>query len=140
MEWYLEVLKNNYSNFSGRARRKEYWMFALFHFIVIILLTLFMIGMLAAADASDMTALAIVGVIPFALYILGTIIPSLAVAVRRLHDIGKSGWWVLTPQIPFVGSIFAIVLLVFYCQDGDPDDNEWGPSPKEDENLTAVFE
>lgn len=61
------------------------------------------------------------------LYWLGIIVPSLAVAVRRLHDIGKNGLWLLIALIPFIG---AIVLLVFYVTDSQPGDNQYGPNPK----------
>lgn len=140
MEWYLSVLRDNYAEFNGRARRKEFWMFSLFHTLVVLLLLALIIPFVFIAESQNQPMFVFLGFVPLVIYILGTIIPGLAVTVRRLHDVGKSGWWVLTPQIPTVGPIFGIVLLVFECQDSELGDNQWGPNPKEDENLTAVFE
>ncbi|MBT2701004.1 DUF805 domain-containing protein [Bacillus sp. ISL-40] len=113
MEWYLKVLKN-YVGFSGRARRKEYWMFVLFNMIAMLIL--------AAIDG-------VLGTYPlfYGLYSLAVLLPSLAVTIRRLHDVGKSGAWILISLIPLVG---AIVLLIFTCSDSQADDNQFGPNPK----------
>ena len=111
MEWYLSVLKN-YVGFSGRARRKEYWMFLLFNIIVSIVLNV--IG--------AVIMLPILGLI----YSLAIILPSIAVAVRRLHDTGRSGWWLLIGLIPLIG---AIILIIFFVQDSH-DENEYGVNPK----------
>lgn len=120
MEWYLKVLKQ-YADFNGRARRKEYWMFVLFNVIFTI----------AAAILDNVLGIAIEGIgygpIYF-IYALGILIPSLAVAVRRLHDIGKSGWMIFIVLIPIIGSIWLLVLLV---KDSQPGENEYGPNPKE---------
>ncbi|OMF22687.1 hypothetical protein BK133_25635 [Paenibacillus sp. FSL H8-0548] len=112
MEWYLKVLKN-YVGFSGRARRTEYWMFVLFNFIAAVVL-----GILQS----------IIGIDPFltSIYSLFVLLPSLAVAVRRLHDTGRSGLWLLIALIPLIG---AIILIVFYCQDSQ-DNNQYGQNPK----------
>ncbi len=118
MNWYLEVLKK-YAVFSGRARRKEYWFFVLFNAIFAI----------AAMILDNILGLAIedVGYGPFyILYALATIVPGVAVSVRRLHDIGKSGWYILLAFIPCVG---AIILLIFDLTPGDTGDNEYGPDP-----------
>lgn len=118
MNWYLKVLKN-YANFSGRARRKEYWFFILFNAMFAIV----------AAILDNVLGLAIkdVGYGPFyILYVLATLIPGLAVLVRRLHDIDKSGWYILLGLIPCVGGI---ILLVFSVTAGDPGENEYGPDP-----------
>lgn len=112
MSWYLNVLKN-YAGFSGRARRQEYWMFALFTSIVVVVLAV--IGL-----AIDFQFLALI-------YLLAVLIPSLAVQVRRLHDTGRSGWWTLIGAIPFVGGI---ILLVFLCSEGAHEANEYGANPK----------
>ena len=113
MEWYLKVLKN-YATFAGRARRKEYWMFVLFNIIAGIILWIldFIIG----------TYFVLYG-----LYCLGIIVPSLAVTVRRLHDGGKSGWWIFICLIPLIGGIWLLVLLIM---DGTQGENPYGPSPK----------
>ena len=112
MNWYLDVLKN-YAVFQGRARRSEFWYFTLFHFIAIVVLSV-IDGMLGIALLSS-------------IYVLATLIPSLAVAVRRFHDTGRSGWWVLIALIPFVGSIISLVLM---CFEGEPQANAYGPNPK----------
>lgn len=115
MNWYLEVLKK-YAVFSGRARRKEYWMFYLVNCVIGAL-----IGIIEVmAGMSPQSALTI-------LYSLVILIPSFAVAVRRLHDTGRSGWWLLIALVPIVG---AIVLLVMVVQDSQPGDNQYGPNPK----------
>jgi len=114
MNWYLEVLKK-YAVFSGRARRKEFWMFALFYVIFAIV---------AGILDKVLTGKSILGTI----YTLAMIVPSLAVTVRRLHDIGKSGLFILINLIPCIGWIWAIVLA---CTDSQPGENQYGPNPKE---------
>ena len=113
MNWYIEVLKK-YAVFSGRARRKEYWMFVLFYIIFGIIL-----GIIEGI-------IGISGILT-GLYCLALLIPSIAVSVRRLHDIGRTGWWVLICLVPIVGSI---VLLIFMLLDSQPGDNQYGPFPK----------
>ncbi|MDO6655237.1 DUF805 domain-containing protein [Anaerobacillus sp. 1_MG-2023] len=113
MNWYLKVLKN-YVNFQGRARRKEYWMFTLFNVIFSIVLTI----VESLADISPFLT---------SIYSLFIILPSLAVTVRRLHDTGRSGWWVLIGLIPLIGSL---VILVFTCLDSDVEENRFGKNPK----------
>ncbi|MBM6619150.1 DUF805 domain-containing protein [Bacillus suaedaesalsae] len=113
MEWYLKVLKN-YVGFQGRARRKEYWMFTLFNVIVSIVL--------AIVEAITGLESMLTG-----LYSLAVLLPSLAVSVRRLHDTGRSGWWLLISLIPIIG---AIVLLVFTVSDSQEGENQYGPNPK----------
>lgn len=119
MNWYLEVLKK-YAVFSGRARRKEYWYFFLFNFIASIALAV-VDSMTGSFDAE--AGVGLLGVI----YALGVLIPGLAVSVRRLHDIGRSGWWLLIIFLPLIG---AIVLLVFMLLEGKSDTNQYGPDPK----------
>jgi uncharacterized membrane protein YhaH (DUF805 family) len=119
---YKSVLTKKYADFTGRARRAEYWWFVLINFVVIFSLVVLII-ILAGSDDS-LTGL---GGIIYAVYALGVIVPSLAVTVRRLHDTGKSGWMLLIGLIPFVGPI---ILLVFYFTDGEPGANQYGPSPK----------
>lgn len=117
MEWFLLAFKK-YADFSGRSRRKEYWMFVLFNIIVI--LGVAFIG--TAIGLEDYVAY------PLGLYILAIIIPSLALAVRRLHDQGKSGWYILVRFIPFIGGIWFLVLM---CVDGDTRTNQYGLNPKD---------
>jgi uncharacterized membrane protein YhaH (DUF805 family) len=108
-----------YATFSGRARRSEYWWFALASFLASIVTSI-----IDAVIGSDLGAGT--GVISLLLS-LALIIPSLAVGVRRLHDTGRSGWWLLIALVPLVGFI---VLIVFFCQDSQPGPNQYGPSPK----------
>lgn len=120
MNWYLKVL-NQYADFSGRARRKEYWMFVLFN----------MIFAIVAMILDNVLGIAweLIGYGPlYALYLLVMFIPGLAVSVRRLHDVGKSGWMFLIVLIPIVGVIWFLVLL---CSDGQQGSNKWGQNPKE---------
>lgn len=120
MNWYLDVLKK-YAVFTGRARRKEYWMFFLFNLIVSVVL--------AVVDSftgtfSESLGIGLLG----GLYALGVLLPSIGVSIRRLHDTDRSGWWLLIGLIPLIG---AIVLLVFMVLDGTPGPNRFGPNPKE---------
>ena len=118
MKWYLKVLEQ-YADFSGRARRKEFWMFVLFHMLIIVLIMI--PGNVFGSSESS-------GIILFYVYILATIIPSLAVCVRRLHDIGKSGWYYFIGLFPIIGEL---ILLIWYCTDSKEDENKWGKNPKE---------
>ena len=119
MSWYLEVLKK-YAVFSGRARRKEYWYFFLFNFLITIVL-LIIDGM-----TGTLTAEAGIGLLG-GIYALAVLIPALAVSVRRLHDTDRSGWWLLIMLIPLIG---VIVILVFTVQDSKPGENQYGSNPK----------
>jgi uncharacterized membrane protein YhaH (DUF805 family) len=120
MNWYLKVLKN-YAGFSGRARRKEYWMFVLFNMIFAIL-----------AAIVDNVVGTTISPLPYGLfyivYVLAVLIPGLAVSIRRLHDVGKSGWFLFIVLIPIVGAIW---LLVLVCTAGTPGQNAYGLNPKE---------
>lgn len=118
MNTYLEVLKK-YAVFSGRAPRKEYWMFALFNVIISFGLGL-LFGIISGVANTDLSMLA-------HLYTLAVLCPSIGVGIRRLHDTGRAGWWMLLAFIPLVGPI---VLLVFMCMDSEPGDNRFGPNPK----------
>ncbi|MFE7860696.1 DUF805 domain-containing protein [Streptomyces sp. NPDC057403] len=116
MSWFIEALKK-YAEFSGRSRRKEYWMFALFVGIIDVILAVVPI-------ASKTPALfALLGI-----FYLAILVPSLAVGVRRMHDTGRSGWWLLIGAVPFIGGIW---LLVLTCLDSQPGPNQYGPNPKE---------
>jgi len=113
MDEYLKVIKEHYADFEGRARRKEYWMFAAINFLISI----------ALAAIDYVTGLGFLQ----SLYGLAVLVPGIAVGVRRLHDIGKSGWWILIILIPLVGAVWLVVLL---ATEGTPEDNEYGASPK----------
>ena len=117
MQWYLAVLKK-YAIFEGRARRMELWMFSLISLIIYV--ALYVVGLSLGS-----VTIAVVGIY---LYWLVVIIPSLAVGARRLHDTGRSGFWLFIYLIPIIGWI---VLIVFYATDGDEGMNEYGLDPKE---------
>jgi uncharacterized membrane protein YhaH (DUF805 family) len=125
MKWYTKVL-SQYADFGGRARRTEYWMFALINVVITIILVILdtMIGTLGEAGFGLLSGL----------YSLAVLLPSLAVSVRRLHDTNRSGWWVLISLVPFVGGI---VLLIFCVLEGDRGYNQYGPDPKEVTASTA---
>lgn len=118
MDWFLGALKK-YAVFEGRARRREYWFFALFVVLISVVLTIIdsMIGTMTSQGAGILSGL----------FCLAVLIPSLAVGARRLHDTGRSGWWLLIGLIPFIG---AIVLIVFFVLDSQPGTNAYGPNPK----------
>lgn len=119
MEWYLKVLKN-YVGFSGRARRKEYWMFTLFNLIAFVI----------AMVLDNMLGLNFEGIgygPIYSLYALAVFLPGVAVSIRRLHDTDRSGWWLLLAFIPLIG---AIILIIWLATDGTPGDNRFGSNPK----------
>jgi uncharacterized membrane protein YhaH (DUF805 family) len=125
MQWYTDVIKK-YVVFSGRARRKEFWMFVLFNVIISIILGF--IDRLIGTDYGRGNG--VLGTI----YSLAVLLPSLGVTWRRLHDTNRSGWWILIGLIPIIGWI---VLLVFYIQEGNAGDNQYGPDPKAAERFGA---
>lgn len=112
MEWYVKCMQN-YANFEGRARRKEYWMFTLFNVIFAI----------AAGVLDAVTGLGFLVI----LYSLATLVPGIAVAIRRLHDIGKPGIWILIALVPFIGGIWLLILMATEGQRGE---NAFGSDPK----------
>ena len=112
MNWYLDVLKKKYADFSGRAHRTEFWMFTLFNIIIAVVVLII-----------DMF---ITGGLIYALYWLAVLVPSIALGARRLHDTDKSGWMLLLGLIPLVG----LVLIYFFVIDSQPGPNKYGPNPK----------
>lgn len=119
MNWYLKVLQQ-FADFKGRARRSEYWMFALISGLISMVITIFE-NMLNITYEDE-----IQGFIS-TIYSLVVLIPSLAVSVRRLHDVGKSGWMLFIGFIPLIGAIW---LLILFCRDSQPGTNQYGPNPK----------
>ncbi|HEX2825281.1 MAG TPA: DUF805 domain-containing protein [Burkholderiales bacterium] len=105
--WYVEVLKK-YAVFEGRSAREEFWVFTLVNFIVSLVLHFIfpLLGMI---------------------YALAVLLPGIGVGIRRLHDIGRSGWWLLISFVPLIG---IVVLIYFFVQDSQPGSNEYGPNPK----------
>jgi uncharacterized membrane protein YhaH (DUF805 family) len=110
---WKRVVLERYALFSGRAGRAEFWWF-------------FLANLIVGAILSILGRAATIFVILYALYGLALIIPSLAVSIRRLHDIGRSGWWILIGLIPIVG---VIVLLIFHATAGEAQPNAYGPTP-----------
>lgn len=106
----------NYCNFNGRASRSEYWFFALFNFIIS-----FVLGFLTGLTGGAMFLTVLTYIISLAL-----LLPGLGLSVRRLHDINRSGWWVLIGLIPIVG---AIILIIWFAKESDPVENQYGPVP-----------
>lgn len=112
-DWFKKVIKNTF-NYKGRARRKEYWYYILIASIII-LIGFTLDGILDTPDTLS-------GLAGFILFF-----PSLAVTIRRLHDIGRSGWWYLISAIPLIGSL---ILLFWNCQETSPETNQWGVPAK----------
>jgi uncharacterized membrane protein YhaH (DUF805 family) len=113
MEWYIKVIQN-YVGFQGRARRKEYWTFVVISFVVSVILEV-------------IQRVLHLGQILTSLYSLAVLLPSIAVSMRRLHDTGRTGWWILIGLIPIIGTI---ILLVYMFLDSQEGENKYGPNPK----------
>ncbi|WP_139957594.1 DUF805 domain-containing protein [Flavicella sediminum] len=131
MNWYLLAFKN-YATFNGRARRKEYWMYALFQILILLAFSTFM-GILDLPEESIFSTLlsSLLG-----LYFLGSIVPTISLAVRRMHDIDKTGSHVLIYFIPFIGSIWFLILTI---KEGTVGKNKYGPDPKKPyDELDAI--
>lgn len=116
-QWYIKCIRQ-FADFKGRARRKEFWMFALVNFVVSLVITI--VGSIIGTTLLS------------TIYSLAILLPSLGVGVRRLHDVGKSGWYMLASLIPVIGWIWLLILVV---QDSQPGDNQWGPNPKSEELI-----
>ena len=165
MEWMFMPLKR-YADFSGRSRRMEFWMWQLFqvivYFVVIILVMMAGGGAMMAGDPSALAAAGggiMIVLLLYGLYCLAIIIPSIAVAVRRLHDTNRTGWWVLGPIVPYFVMILlgmmamsspdsaglvgvlalvcmlavlalGLTLFIFYVLEGTKGPNQYGPDPK----------
>src|SRR4051812_38312471 len=119
MHWYLQAWKK-YGEFEGRSRRSEYWVFFLFNILAIIVLSFADLALGLYNEGVGFGFLS-------GLYCVGAFIPGLSLSVRRLHDTGRNGFWILIGMIPLVGFI---VLFIIMAQDGNPMGNEYGPSPK----------
>jgi len=125
---FFDAIKSgfsNYVNFQGRARRSEYWFWQLFYWLVIIAFSI-PVGMTAESSNGDVFS-GFAGIL-LILFILATWLPSFAMTVRRLHDSGKSGWLVLLNIIPYIGAIILFIMMLF---DSAPEENQYGPNPKD---------
>ena len=130
LRWMLMPF-HRYADFSGRSQRREFWLFVLFHYIVGIsfaaILGIVMLFLYLGDMSEDgMTTVALILVVPYVLYSLWVIVPGLAVTVRRLHDLDKSGWSILIGLIPIAGPI---LLIVWYATQGTSGPNRFGPDP-----------
>lgn len=133
--YWLECFTKHYADFSGRARRSEYWGTVLFNgliqaglsIILSIVATILFSSIEINGEVTVSPLLFVLINIPRYIYSLVWLLPSLAVAVRRLHDIGKSGWNLLWIFLPIIGWI---MLIYWYCQDSQPEENKWGANPK----------
>jgi uncharacterized membrane protein YhaH (DUF805 family) len=128
VNYYLDVWRG-FADFSGRARRKEYWFFSLFHSLTVVTG-----AFLADALSKENRTIGTIFESIVVLYFLASIVPTLAVTVRRLHDVDKSGWWYFISLIPFVGPIW---LLVLTLTDGTSGPNQYGPDPKAADLVTS---
>jgi uncharacterized membrane protein YhaH (DUF805 family) len=119
LEMYKNIVLNNYANFEGRARRKEYWMFGLLNILIFFALTIL----------SLIPYLGIIFSILWGIFMLGILVPSIAVAIRRMHDVGKSGWYMFIP----------IYSLILACTEGEHKTNEYGVDPKNElEDISEI--
>ncbi len=119
MNWYREVL-SKYAEFGGRARRREFWYFALANLLIVLALALVDVKFDLVHRPSGFGFLS-------GFYSIGVFVPSLAVAVRRLHDTDRGAWWLLIGLVPVAG---AVALIYFYTLDSTPGGNRYGPNPK----------
>ena len=121
---YYSICLSKFADFSGRARRREYWTFALVNCLIAMLLLILGLAFGEDSPASN---------IMVTIFYLIMLVPNLSVSVRRLHDIGKSGWWLFIGLIPLIGSL---LLLVWSFMDSEPDENQYGENPKGEDNKT----
>jgi uncharacterized membrane protein YhaH (DUF805 family) len=123
-KYYLDILTNKYADFNGRARRKEYWMWTLYYTVILLFAMILdnALGLnfeLLGQNIGYGWLYVTIGITH--------LIPGLGIVVRRLHDVGKSGWFYLIILIPLIGFIWVLVL---FCTDGVKEDNKWGSNPK----------
>lgn len=126
MKWFIKAFRQ-YADFSGRASRQEFWMFVLFN-LLFAMAWAFVAGLLTGlfGGSFDQESRLIFMYKLIAIYYAVTAVPAMAVGVRRLHDTGRSGWWMLIGLVPLVGGIWLIVLM---CSDDNPGDNRYGSPP-----------
>ena len=125
-KYFIDTIKNRYAKFDGRASRSEYWFYTLFYLIIAIvagMLDTFLINPMLGATPQEAGEGGILQIV----LALALLIPSIAIGIRRLHDIGKSGWWLLVGLIPIIG---ALVLIYFYVTDSQAGSNQFGENPK----------
>lgn len=116
---YYSICLSKFADFSGRARRREYWTFALVNCLIAMLLLILGLAFGEDSPASN---------IMVTIFYLIMLVPNLSVSVRRLHDIGKSGWYMFLSLIPLIGGL---ILLIWSLMDSEPGENQYGKNPKE---------
>lgn len=121
---YYSICLSKFADFSGRARRREYWTFALVNCLIAMLLLI--LGLAFGEDSPASNILVTI-------FYLIMLVPNLSVSVRRLHDIGKSGWYMFLSLIPLIGGL---ILLVWALMDSESGENQYGKNPKEEDNKT----
>jgi uncharacterized membrane protein YhaH (DUF805 family) len=123
-KYYLDILTNKYADFNGRARRKEYWMWTLYYTIVLLFAMVLdnVLGLNFELFGQDLGY----GWL-YVTVAITHLIPGLGIVIRRLHDVGKSGWFYFIILIPLIGFIW---ILILFCTDGIKEDNKWGSNPK----------
>lgn len=123
MEWFnsVEQVLRKYAQFHGRSRRKEYWYFMLFYYCVVF--------------AFSLLSVVAFGWILLQIFLLAMLIPNLAVTVRRLHDVGRSGAWILIGMVPLLGWV---ILVIWLCQESEPGENRYGPNPIQEQVYSNV--
>lgn len=125
--YFLDTVKNRFADFKGRSTRSEYWYFVLFALLISIVLRVidtFMINPMMGMTPEEATK----GGILITVFALAMLLPQIGVGVRRLHDVGMSGWWYLIALVPIIG---ALILIFFFVKDSQPGENMYGPNPKE---------
>lgn len=120
---YYSICLSKFADFSGRARRREYWTFALVNCLIALLLLILGLAFGEDSPASN---------IMVTIFYLIMLVPNLSVSVRRLHDIGKSGWYMFLGLIPLIGGL---ILLVWSLMDSEPGENQYGKNPKDEEKT-----
>lgn len=121
---YYSICLSKFADFSGRARRREYWTFVLVNCLIALLLLILGLAFGEDSPASN---------IMVTIFYLIMLVPNLSVSVRRLHDIGKSGWYIFLSLIPLIGGL---ILLIWSLMDSEPGENQYGKNPKEEGNKT----
>lgn len=137
-DWWKKVVFDNFSNFNGRARRKEYWSFQLVNLLLLIVPYVFLMVSLFTAQADgnqpDFGIFGWISIALIVLFALFLLVPSLAVTVRRLHDTNRSGWYFLIGLIPYIGGL---ITLYFYFSSGTVGRNNYGNDPKTPHDETS---
>ena len=121
--YFVDTVRNRYVDFKGRSSRREFWYFMLFYLIISLILGIIDSMVFGSAPENGTPSAGVLG----SIFSLALLLPSLGISIRRLHDIGKSGWWILIGLVPLIGFI---VLLIFYIKDSQPGTNQYGPNPK----------